>query len=159
LDNYEYLYIFQLDKSIKKVLLEYYKIKYITSYIVLQCIYNNLYKKMKSNKIQIQMRKWILEYIVLIILSQSELYWWEIIKILKDNKVDIVEWTLYPLLNRLVKDKLVVYRWEESKYWPPRKYYNISKTGKKDLHIMEQTYQELDNAIKNLITKKNKDEK
>jgi PadR family transcriptional regulator PadR len=47
-----------------------------------------------------QMRKGILEYCILSILSRNSCYASDIIKELKEAKVIVVEGTLYPLLTR-----------------------------------------------------------
>ena len=103
-----------------------------------------------KNKMQIQMRKWILEYIILLIFKDKKKYSWEIIKLLKENSIIIVEWTLYPLLNRLEKDKSVLYNREEQKNLPPRKYYRITKKWEKTLILMKEIYETFDDVIKKL---------
>jgi PadR family transcriptional regulator PadR len=107
---------------------------------------------MDWNKIKIQMRKWILEYIILLILLKKESYWWDILKILKTNKLNVIEWTLYPLLNRLVKDDFIEFSLVESSIWPKRKYYKITKLWGKNLKIMQNTFSELNNIIEKLST-------
>jgi len=56
---------------------------------------------MKLENIQAQMRKGILEYCILAIISSEEIYASDIIGKLKEAKLLIVEGTLYPLLTRL----------------------------------------------------------
>mgnify|MGYP002397156315 CR=1 FL=1 len=83
------------------------------------------------------MRKGVLEYCVLAIISGKEVYASDIIEKLKEAEMIVVEGTLYPLLTRLKNDNLLSYRWEESKSGPPRKYYSITEQGKqllKELH-------------------------
>ena len=77
-----------------------------------------------------QMRKGILEYCILSVLSRSSCYASDIIKELKEAKVIVVEGTLYPLLTRQKNAGLLSYRWEESQQGPPRKYYELTKEGK-----------------------------
>ena len=48
-----------------------------------------------------QMRKGVLEFCILSILSNNDAYVSDIIKRLKDAQLIVVEGTLYPLLNRL----------------------------------------------------------
>ncbi|MEJ6759098.1 MAG: PadR family transcriptional regulator, partial [Flavobacteriales bacterium] len=73
-----------------------------------------------------QMRKGILEYCILGILSSGDSYTSDIIEELKKAKLIVVEGTLYPLLTRLKNAGLLEYRWEESTSGPPRKYYSLS---------------------------------
>ncbi|OQB41192.1 MAG: Transcriptional regulator PadR-like family protein [candidate division CPR1 bacterium ADurb.Bin160] len=68
-----------------------------------------------TNNISIQMRKGILEYLILLIISKGEVYASDIITELQKYDLLIVEGTLYPLLSRLKKDQLLQYYWVESK--------------------------------------------
>ncbi|MGM0944461.1 MAG: PadR family transcriptional regulator [Bacteroidota bacterium] len=92
---------------------------------------------------QIQMRKGILEYCVLHIISRGEVYTSDLIEELTQAELIVVEGTLYPLLNRLKSAVLVEYRWVESESGPPRKYYSITAEGKKFLLTLEETWQSL----------------
>jgi PadR family transcriptional regulator PadR len=101
-----------------------------------------------------QMRKGILEYCILSILSKNDAYASDIIKELKEAKLIVVEGTLYPLLTRNKNAGLLGYRWEESTQGPPRKYYTITDTGKKILDEMHLSWNELVSAINTLNSKK-----
>lgn len=103
--------------------------------------------KMKIENTQAQMRKGVLEFCILSILSKAEAYPSEIIEQLKKGKLIVVEGTLYPLLTRLKTAGLLKYRWEESKSGPPRKYYNITETGKLFLEKLESTWDDLVSAV------------
>ena len=63
---------------------------------------------------QIQMRKGLLEFCVLHIISRGEVYTSDLIEELTQAQMIVVEGTLYPLLNRLKSASLVEYRWVES---------------------------------------------
>ena len=84
---------------------------------------------MIAENTQIQMRKGILEYCILSIISQGEIYASDIISELKKAQLLVVEGTLYPLLNRLRTNGLLSYEWRESTSGPPRKYYTITDAG------------------------------
>ncbi len=101
-----------------------------------------------------QMRKGILEYCILSILSRNDAYASDIIRELKEAKLIVVEGTLYPLLTRQKNAGLLGYRWEESTQGPPRKYYTITDTGKKFLEEMDRSWKELVEAVNMLNTKK-----
>ena len=101
-----------------------------------------------------QMRKGILEYCILSILSKNDAYASDIIKELKEAKLIVVEGTLYPLLTRQKNAGLLGYRWEESTQGPPRKYYTITETGQKFLKDMRQSWDELVKAVNMLNSKK-----
>ncbi len=101
-----------------------------------------------------QMRKGILEYCILSILSKNDAYASDIIKKLKEAKLIVVEGTMYPLLTRQKNAGLLRYRWEESTQGPPRKYYTITETGQKFLKDMQQSWNELVKAVNMLNSKK-----
>ncbi len=94
-----------------------------------------------------QMKKGILEFCILSILSNGDHYPSEIINKMKDAKLLVVEGTLYPLLMRLKNDGLLSYRWEESTSGPPRKYYKLTLLGEQFLKELEITWTELVEAV------------
>ena len=96
---------------------------------------------------QSQMRKGILEYCILQIISQGSCYSSDILDRLKQAKLLVVEGTLYPLLTRLKNGGLLSYRWEESKSGPPRKYFEITETGAVFLASLRSTWSELQFAV------------
>lgn len=100
-----------------------------------------------------QMRKGILEYCILSILSKSSCYASDIIKELKDAKVIVVEGTLYPLLTRQKNAGLLSYRWEESPQGPPRKYYELTKEGREYLADLDASWNELVESVNMIRTK------
>lgn len=102
-----------------------------------------------------QMRKGVLEYCILSILARKEAYPSEVIETLKKGRLIVVEGTLYPLLTRLKNMGLLAYRWEESKSGPPRKYYKLTELGKSFLKELDETWNELEGAVK-LTTQKTK---
>ena len=103
---------------------------------------------------QIQMRKGLLEFCVLHIISRGEGYTSDLIEELTQAQMIVVEGTLYPLLNRLKSASLVEYRWVESESGPPRKYYSITEEGKAFLDTLSRTWDSLVNSTL-LITSKN----
>ena len=64
------------------------------------------------DNIKAQMRKGILEYCILSIISRQDAYASVIINELKAAEMIVVEGTLYPILPRLKTQKLVYYRCE-----------------------------------------------
>ena len=102
---------------------------------------------MKIENTKAQMRKGVLEYCILSLLSKNDAYASDIIKKLKEAKMIVVEGTLYPLLTRLKNAGLLSYRWEESKQGPPRKYYGITDTGRAFLLELDGSWKELVDAV------------
>ncbi|MCX2482361.1 PadR family transcriptional regulator [Pedobacter sp. MR2016-24] len=102
---------------------------------------------MIAENTQTQMRKGILEYCVLLIISRGEIYASDIIAELKAAKLLVVEGTLYPLLTRLKNNGLLSYNWVESTSGPPRKYYTLTPEGTAMLGQLDVTWLELSFAI------------
>ena len=109
---------------------------------------------MKIENTKAQMRKGVLEYCILSILKDGEAYTSDILDTLKDAKLLVVEGTIYPLLTRLKNAGLLSYRWEESTGGPPRKYYELTETGKLFLKELNTTWSELQQAV-NIVTSEN----
>jgi PadR family transcriptional regulator, regulatory protein PadR len=112
---------------------------------------------MKIENTTAQMRKGILEFCILSLISGRDLYTSEILESLKNGKMVVVEGTVYPLLTRLKNADLLQYRWEESTSGPPRKYYSITTKGKSFLSELQQVWNELNKAVIH-ITKNNPNE-
>ena len=102
---------------------------------------------------QSQMRKWILAYAVLLSIENTESYALNILESLKKANIIMVEGTLYPLLSRFKREWLVSYEWQESKSWPPRKYYTLTDKWKNDLQELHETWGDIVGAI-SLLKKK-----
>lgn len=96
-----------------------------------------------ADNIKSQMRKGILEYCVLSIISRKDAYASEIISELKESEMIVVEGTLYPILTRQKNQGLLSYRWEESPQGPPRKYYTITESGRQTLANLDAAWDEL----------------
>ncbi len=97
-----------------------------------------------------QMRKGMLEFCVLLILSRKAAYSSDIIAQLKNARLIVVEGTLYPLLSRLKKDGLLSYQWQESTQGPPRKYYVLTPEGQLALKDMHAEWAELTATVAHL---------
>ena len=102
---------------------------------------------MKIENAKAQMRKGVLEYCILLVIDGKPLYASDIIESLKEAKMIVVEGTLYPLLTRLKNSGLLTYRWEESTQGPPRKYYELTDSGRKFLGELEDSWSELVEAV------------
>lgn len=98
-----------------------------------------------------QMRKGVLEFCILSILSRGDQYPSEIIENMKKAKLIVVEGTLYPLLTRLKNMGLLTYRWEESSSGPPRKYYKLTDLGQKFLNELKLSWNELVESVETAI--------
>lgn len=110
---------------------------------------------MIAENTQTQMRKGILEYCILSIISRGEIYASDIISELKVAQLLIVEGTLYPLLTRLKNNGLLSYNWKESSSGPPRKYYQITAEGRDVLERLDVTWKELIFAVETSLQGRN----
>jgi PadR family transcriptional regulator PadR len=108
---------------------------------------------MKIDNTKAQMKKGVLEFCILTILSKRDCYASEIINELKASKLIVVEGTLYPLLTRQKNAGLLAYRWEESTQGPPRKYYTLTDDGKKVLAGLKTSWTELVDSVNNILNK------
>ena len=110
---------------------------------------------MELENTQSQMRKGILEYCILQIISKGPCYSSDILESLKNAKIMVVEGTLYPLLTRLKNGEILQYKWEESKSGPPRKYFELTEKGRSFLLSLQNTWNDLSFAVQT-ITQINK---
>jgi len=105
---------------------------------------------MENEKIEnakAQMRKGVLEYCILMIMSQQDCYATDILRKLKEARLIVVEGTLYPLLTRQKNAGLLSYRWEESPQGPPRKYYKLTDAGRDFLKELDSSWEDLVKAV------------
>jgi PadR family transcriptional regulator PadR len=101
-----------------------------------------------------QARKGLLDMCILRVLVEREYYGYELVKTLVDVPgLGLTEGTLYPLLSRLRVQGLVTTRLEESSEGPARKYYSLTRDGKKALEMMEE-YMDTLNAGSRSLRKK-----
>jgi PadR family transcriptional regulator PadR len=83
-----------------------------------------------DNKIT-QLRKGILELAILSALYRQAHYGYSLVRdIAAAGVLDLKEGTIYPILSRLAKEKLVETEWVESNQGPPRKYYSLTPSGR-----------------------------
>ena len=81
-----------------------------------------------------EMLKGVLEGCVLEIISREETYGYEITRQLNSlGFTDVVEGTVYTILVRLEKNKLVNIEKKPSAMGPPRKFYTLNAKGRQEL--------------------------
>jgi PadR family transcriptional regulator PadR len=96
------------------------------------------------------LRKGMLEFAVLKVVSSDKVYAADILNKLSATDFATGEGTLYPLLSRLRRERLVDYEWVESEAGPPRKYYHLTGAGKKQLKALEEYWRELNGTMERL---------
>lgn len=97
----------------------------------------------------VQVRKGLLELCILSALSEQERYGYDLVKTLTSIPgLGVTEGTLYPLLSRLRVQGLITARLEESPEGPARKYYSLTREGKKIMAAMNDYVDELTAATR-----------
>jgi len=96
-----------------------------------------------------QLKKGTLSFLVLSVLQNGrEYYGYDLInEIKKKTSIDIAEGTLYPLMNRLKKENLVISEWVEQESGIPRKYYTITPLGLATIAEMKNYWDQLNATI------------
>ena len=98
-----------------------------------------------------QIRKGLIEFCILkIIHHKGQAYGLELINGLNEVNLEVTEGTLYPLMSRLVRDKLLTPKWETPDVGHPRKYYRLSDHGKTVLHEMTVNWNDITRSIENI---------
>jgi len=93
------------------------------------------------DKWEAQMRKGCLEMAVLASLWYGRLYGLEILRVLeRDSSLVLAEGTIYPILNRLRAEGLVESQWVEAEAGHPRKYYELTQSGRDRATRMAETW-------------------
>jgi PadR family transcriptional regulator PadR len=95
-------------------------------------------------------RKGLLEFLILKIISTDKVYAADILKRLSATEFATQEGTLYPLLSKLRREQLLDYEWQESDAGPPRKYYQLTAKGKAELAEFNEYWKHLNTTIHQL---------
>lgn len=104
-----------------------------------------------NDKYESQMKKGVLDMLVLKLLENDEKYGYQIISELKEKsngRFVLKEGTLYPILYRLEDDKMVESKWSEAVGKKvPRKYYVITDEGRKALQEIVRLWEEISDSV------------
>jgi PadR family transcriptional regulator PadR len=95
-------------------------------------------------------RKGLLEFLVLKIISANQVYAADILKELNATEFATQEGTLYPLLSKMRREELVDYEWKESEAGPPRKYYELTAKGRDQLRETTEYWAQISGTVKSL---------
>lgn len=98
-------------------------------------------------------RKGLLEFLVLKIISAEKVYAADILNQLGKTEFATQEGTLYPLLSKMRREGLVDYEWRESEAGPPRKYYLLTAKGRDQLNETLEYWSKISTTVKNLGAK------
>lgn len=101
-----------------------------------------------------EMLKGVLEGCVLEIISREETYGYEITRKLNNlGFTDVVDGTVYTILVRLEKNKLVDIEKKPSDMGPPRKFFKLNKAGENELKNFWERWEFLSSKINELKEK------
>ena len=98
----------------------------------------------------VAIRKGLLEFLVLKIISTREMYVADMLQRLGSTEFATQEGTLYPLLSKLRREGLVDYTWQESDAGPPRKYYTLTAKGRTHLTELNDYWKSLNTTMTQL---------
>lgn len=103
-----------------------------------------------------EMLKGVLEGCVLEIINREETYGYEITRRLNSlGFTDVVDGTVYTILVRLEKNKLVNIEKKPSEMGPPRKFFTLNDTGRAELERFWQKWEFVATKINELKEKPN----
>src|SRR5215813_6264219 len=92
-------------------------------------------------------RKGLLEFLILKIVSADKVYVADMMEKLADTEFATQEGTLYPLLSKMRREELVDYEWQESESGPPRKYYKLTAQGRTQLATLNEYWKEINRTL------------
>lgn len=108
-----------------------------------------------QEKYERQMKKGVLDMLVLRLLTEEKKYGYQLILELREKSGSIFnlkEGTLYPILYRLEEEGLVESRWSEAENRQlPRKYYLMTDKGRATLSEMYQSWQQIVKGVEQLM--------
>lgn len=99
-----------------------------------------------------QLMKGTLEGCILKIIENSETYGYEIVNHLQQKGFqNVKEGTLYPLLLRLEKKKLIAATYKPSQLGPSRKYYSLTDEGRTYMETFYENWQEVCESVRKIF--------
>lgn len=108
-----------------------------------------------NDKYERQMKKGVLDMLVLKLLESEPKYGYQIIQEMREKSKEtfmLKDGTLYPVLYRLEDDKLVISKWSEAeRKQVPRKYYEITEAGIRALKKIEAIWERISDGIERIM--------
>jgi PadR family transcriptional regulator len=98
----------------------------------------------------VALRKGLLEFLILGVVSSDVVYAADIIRRLSTTDFATQEGTLYPLLSKMRREGLLDYEWQESAAGPPRKYYRLTDSGQAQFREFREYWASLTALIEEL---------
>lgn len=111
-----------------------------------------------NEKYERQMKKGVLDMLVLKLLEDEKKYGYQMIIELNEKsggRFALKEGTLYPVLYRLEEDGLVESQWSEAQEKKvPRKYYVITDKGKREFRQIKTLWQDICKSVAEVMEEK-----
>jgi PadR family transcriptional regulator PadR len=99
-----------------------------------------------------QLRRGVVELAVLACIGRAETYGYRVVEQLRQLAgLEFTESTVYPVLTRLARDRLLAVRTEPSPAGPPRRYYRLTALGQRRLHELNQRWHNLTHSLSQLL--------
>ncbi len=101
-----------------------------------------------------ELKRGTLEMILLRLLSERQMYGYELVSTLEQRggeQFQMKEGTLYPVLYRLENDGFIESRWETAERGVPRKYYRLTPAGAQELEKLVQEWQAFVSIVNTLL--------
>lgn len=98
-----------------------------------------------------QLRRGVVEYCVLGLLSGEAMYGWQLAAALTEQKLIASIGTLYPLLARLRARGLILSFQEDSTTGPTRKYYHVTGEGEAQLRAFREQWRPFAATVSNIV--------
>lgn len=98
-----------------------------------------------------QMKKGVLEFCILHIISRHDLYGYEIMKQITAVFTDTNESTVYAILRRLLADGYLVCHSPAESNGPPRKYYKVTYIGEAYLRESLEAWQAVVGGVSKIV--------
>ena len=103
------------------------------------------------NNWQSQLRKGLLDMVILNLLQHRRCHGYEMVQALKKIEgLQIREGNIYPILARLEMDALLTSSKQASVEGPPRKYYEITKLGRNTAAEMNRRWDQMNESIQKM---------
>lgn len=105
-----------------------------------------------QDKYERQMKKGVLDMLVLRLLSEEEKYGYQLISELQEKShgvFELKEGTLYPVLYRLEEEGQIEGQWSQPEgKQVPRKYYKITEKGRRDMETIIGVWEQISDGIR-----------
>ena len=106
-----------------------------------------------------QVRRGLLELCVLALVARRPTYGYELVTRLAGTpQLAAGEGTVYPLLRRLRRDRLLSTTWKESAAGPPRQYYELTDFGRRHLQTLHDDWAAIVDAVRANLAPEGPDE-